>query len=71
MAKQLKDFGMITENEYLGLTLEEGRLKAENAGFISRVVENNGESFILTMDYLTDRINFRIRNNKITGVYGG
>lgn len=71
MAKQLKNFGMITEAEFTGLSLEEARNKAENDGFVVRIVENNGEPFILTTDYYSDRINFRVRNNKVIGVYGG
>lgn len=67
----LKNFGMITEKEYCGKTLEEATKLAETNGFITRIVENNGNSFILTMDYKSDRINFRVNNNIVIGAHGG
>ena len=70
--RPLKDFGMITETDYTGKTFEDAKGLAENNGFIVRVVEKDGESFVLTMDHpRSDRINFRLRNDKIIGVYGG
>jgi len=69
--KPLKNFGMITEAEFTGRTLEKATEKAENDGFVTRVVEKDGQSFMLTMDYRQDRINFRVKNNIVTGAYGG
>lgn len=70
MAK-LRNFGMITESEFTGKTLEEATSKAQNDGFAVRIVERDGDSFILTLDQKTDRINFRVRNNIVIGAYGG
>ena len=68
---KLRNFGMITESEFIGKTVEEATSKAQNDGFVVRIVERDGDSFILTMDHKTDRINFRVRNNTIIGAYGG
>jgi hypothetical protein len=71
MGKKLKDFGMITESEFTGRTLEIATKKAEDDGFTIRIVEKDGQMFMLTMDFRADRINFRIRNNIVTAAYGG
>ena len=67
----LKNFGMITESEFVGKTLEDATKKANDDGFITRVVEENGNSYMLTQDFKTDRINFRTRNGIVTAAYGG
>ena len=64
-------FGMITEREYLDKTLEEATEKATKAGLVVRVVEKDGEHMMLDMSNRGDRINFRVRNNIITGAFGG
>lgn len=71
MNKPLRNFGLITEKDYLGKELEIATKFAEDGGFITRVTENNGTSPIFTMDHRADRINFRVKNNIIIGVYGG
>ena len=71
MGNPLKDFGMITEAEYVGKTYEDAKLKAEKAGLFPRIVEKDGEAFMLTMDVRANRINFRIRRNVVTAAYGG
>ena len=58
----LKNFGIITEKDYVGKTLEEAEKKAKNDGFTTRVVEKDGQQYMVTMEYRTDRINFRVRN---------
>jgi hypothetical protein len=65
------NFGMITEREYLGKTLEEATEKATLAGLVTRIVEKDGEHMMLDMSSKADRINFRIRNNMITAAFGG
>ena len=45
MAK-LKNFGMITEVEFTGKTLEDATSKAQNDGFTVRIVERDGDSFL-------------------------
>lgn len=64
-------FGMITEREYLGKTLEEATEKATGAGLVVRIVEKDGDHMMLDMSNRGDRINFRIRNNIITAAFGG
>lgn len=67
----LRNNGIISKEEYIGKTLEEAKKYAEDGGFIIRIVEENGKSFILTMDFRTDRLNFRIKDGYVTDVYGG
>ena len=67
----LKNFGIITEKDYVGKTIEEAEKKAKNDGFTTRVVEKDGQQYMVTMEYRTDRINFRVRNNIVTSIYGG
>ena len=67
----LRNSGIITKNEYVGKTLEEAKKYAEDGGFTVRIVEQDGKSFVLTMDAKSDRLNFRVLNGYITDVYGG
>jgi hypothetical protein len=67
----LRNFGIIIEKEYIGKTLTEATAYAKSGGFTTRVTENNGQSFILTMDFRSDRLNFRVNNDIVIGVYGG
>lgn len=69
--KPLRNFGVITPSEYIGKTYQEARKYAEDGGFITRIVEENGISHMLEMDAKSNRLNFRISNNIITDVYGG
>jgi hypothetical protein len=71
MGKPLKDFGMITEAEYVGKTYEDAKSKAEKAGLTTRIVEKDGNAYMLTMDLNANRINFRVRRNIVTAAYGG
>ena len=67
----LRNNGIIRQGEYEGMTLDEAVVYAEQGGFTTRVTEKDGNSFMLTMDYRTDRINFRVRNDIIIDAYGG
>lgn len=69
--KPLKNFGMITEKDFLGKTLEEATEIAINDGYIVRVTERDGDAFILTMDIKVNRLNFRVNKNIIVGLYVG
>ena len=69
--KTLRNFGMITPNEYVGKSYVDARKYAEDGGFTTRIVEENGVSKMLEMDVKADRLNFRIKNNIVTDVYGG
>jgi hypothetical protein len=66
-----KNFGIITPSEWKGLTLEDAKKKATNEGFATRISEIDGRSLMLTMDFKSDRINFRVRDNKIVEAYTG
>ncbi len=63
--------GMVTSREYEGLTLEEATEKAKGRGFTVRIVEQDGKAFMLTMDFINNRINFRLRNGLILEAYAG
>lgn len=67
----MRNNGIISKNEYVGKTYEDAKKYAEEGGFITRIVEENGQSFILTLDHKTNRLNFRISNNIVTDVFGG
>ena len=67
----LKNFGIISERDYVGKTLEEAEKKAKDDGFVTRVVEKDGHQYMLTMELRADRINLRVRNNIVTSIYGG
>ena len=71
MKKPLRNFGLITEKDYLGKELEVATKFAEEGGFTVRIVENNGRGEMHTMEFRQDRINFRVARNIIIGVYGG
>jgi hypothetical protein len=64
-------FGMITEREYLGKTLEEATEKATQDGLVVRIVEKDSQHIMLDMSNRGDRINFRIKNNIVTAAFGG
>ena len=67
----LRNNGMITQGEYNGKTLEEATQYAKDGGYTVRIVEQDGQSFILTMDHRMDRINFRVRGGYVIDAYGG
>jgi len=46
-------------------TLEKANEYAEAGGFITRIVEKDGNAFVLTMDVKTNRLNFRIKTIKL------
>lgn len=68
---QLRNNGIITHRDYVGKTLEEATQFAKSGGFEVRIVERDGNSFMLTMDYKNNRINFRVKGDIVTDVFGG
>ena len=60
----LRNGGIITENEYVGKTVEEATKYAEDGGYEVRIVEKNGVPLMLTADLNSHRINFRINQSK-------
>ncbi len=67
----LRNNGIYSKKEYVGKTLEEATKYAKEGGFDVRIVEKDGQTFMLTMDVRPDRLNFRVNHNMITDVYGG
>lgn len=49
-------------DEYIGLSEMVAKEKAKDAGIPARVVERDGESLPVTMDYVPGRLNFSVRN---------
>ena len=67
----MRNFGIITEAEWVGLELKDAIQKAENDGFIYRIVEENGRPMMVEVDLKTNRINLRLSNSRVVGAYGG
>jgi hypothetical protein len=61
----------ITEKDWIGLSIKEADQKAKNINYTIRIVEENGSSFILPQDYKSNRINLRLKNGHVIGVYTG
>lgn len=57
--------------ELVGMTEGAALAKIQKAGFQARVRERDGEHFMGTCDYRTDRVNLRISKGKITAAYVG
>lgn len=68
---QLRNNGIITKEEYVGKTLEEAIEYATEGGFITRIVERDGNQVMLDMSVKDNRVNFRIRGEKVIDVFGG
>lgn len=67
----LRNGGMITKGEYAGKTLEEAVKYANDGGFTTRITEENGRALMVTHDFKTNRLNFRVRDGFVIDVYGG
>jgi hypothetical protein len=65
------DIKPITEKEWVGLSLKDGIEKAERMGYTHRIVEENGKAKMLEYNNKSNRVNFRLSNNVIIGVYPG
>ncbi len=68
---KLRNGGIITQNEYVGKTLEEATKYATEGGFVVRIVERDGNAVMLDMSNKSDRLNFRVRGEMVTDVFGG
>ena len=58
-------------NEVVGMTLEEATKLIEGDGFISRVVEKDGEFYPITAELRQDRINLSLKDNKVVNATVG
>lgn len=69
--RPLRNFGVFSESEYKGKTLEEATKYAEDGGFVVRIAEQDGDVKMLDMSVRADRLNFRVRAGFITAAFGG
>lgn len=54
-----------SDNDFIGLTKDEAFKLCEQLGLKYRVIMEDDEPFIVTMDFKFDRINFHIQNNLV------
>ncbi len=64
-------FDVKDANSLVGQQLEVVQPALEAAGIRFRVIEMDGEAMIMTMDYIPDRLNFKIKAGMITEVSKG
>lgn len=69
--RPLRNFGLFSEEEYKGKTLQEATKYAEDGGFVVRIVEQDGDIKMLDMSVRADRLNFRVNGGFVTNVFGG
>ena len=67
----LRNNGIISKEEYVGKTIEEATQYATSGGFITRIVDTDGQHKMLDMSNRGDRVNFRVRNGIVTDAFGG
>ncbi len=53
---------------YIGLTEEDALARAKDTNVPARVVERDGESLPVTMDYVVGRLNFAIKDGRVINV---
>ena len=58
-------------NSLMGLTEEEAQATAGQNGWVVRIAARDGEYFMLTMDYVTNRVNLTIEKTIVTAVTVG
>lgn len=66
MAAKKKDTTVFDINSVVGLTEEDAKAKIAAAGLKCRIRNKDGQAFIGTCDYRTDRVNLGIANGKVT-----
>lgn len=62
---------LITERDWIGLELKDAINKANSINYTHRIVEEDGVSFMVKMDFRSNRVNLRLRGGKVIGVYTG
>ena len=68
----LRNNGMYSNNEYIGKSIEDATKHAEDGGFVVRITETDGKSIMVDMmDIKSNRLNFRVSDGFVVGVYGG
>ncbi len=69
--KNLRNRGMFSQEEYVGKTLDEARKYAEEGGYTTRITEENGKQFMVTHDFMVNRVNLRVQGDFIIGAHVG
>jgi hypothetical protein len=64
-------FDVSKPDSLIGQPLEKVKAACEAANVRCRVVEIDGEPLIVTMDYLAERLNFKVKDGLITSVSKG
>jgi hypothetical protein len=67
----LRNFGVFSESEYKGKTIDEATKYAEEGGFVVRIAEQDGDAKMLDMSVRADRLNFRVKAGFVTAAFGG
>lgn len=62
---------MITERDWIGLSIKDAIQKANSINYSYRIVEEDGNALMVTFDYYSNRVNLRLQNNLVIGVYTG
>lgn len=65
------EFNLNNEKSLIGQRFEEVKPALEKAKIRFRVLEEDGESFPATMDYIPERLNFVIQKGKVVSVTKG
>ena len=72
MFNRVRNGGMFSESEYNGKTIDEATKYAQEGGFVVRITETDGRSIMVDMlDINANRLNFRVKDGFIIGVYAG
>lgn len=61
----------VLDQEVIGMEKHAAIVKIEDANCRARIVAEDGEHFIITMDARPDRLNLEIVQGKVVGVYRG
>ena len=67
IAQETTRFGQ----DLIGMAEDQAKQCAEDTGYVWRVFEQDGEQFMLTMDYIPTRINVAITRGVVTDAYSG
>ena len=61
----------MTDDTLIGFSLQEVTEKLKLAGIQHRVASLDGQSHMLTMDYVPSRLNLTVKNNIVVGITRG
>ena len=59
------------DQEVIGMEKHAAIVKIENAGCVARIVAEDGEHFIVTMDMRADRLNLEVVQGKVVSAHRG